>query len=88
MVRRGKERMPPPADDADADAADAETQVTTQEARWRTGVNRQARPDAQAHQVAAGQASGAKRQANAMTPEEPRSLNECHVEGSRPVETR
>ena len=62
--------MPPPADDADADAADAETQVTTQEARWRTGVNRQARPDAQAHQVAAGQASGAKRKAKAMTPEE------------------
>ena len=48
MVRPGKERAAPPAAaaaaaaDADA-AADDETQVTTQETRWRTGVNRQAR---------------------------------------------
>lgn len=75
MVRPGKERAAPPtaaaAATADADAADDdETQVTTQETRWRTGVNRQARPDAQAHQVAASRAAAEKRKANAMTPEQ------------------
>ena len=58
MVRHGKE---PPADDA--------TQVTTQEGRWRAGVNRQSQPSAQQHQSTAGLASGAKRKAAAMSEE-------------------
>ena len=37
MVRPGKERAAAPADDDDA-----ATQVTTQDSRWRAGVNRQA----------------------------------------------
>ena len=45
MVRPGKERAEAPADDDDA-----ATQVTTQDSRWRAGVNRQAQQEAQQHQ--------------------------------------
>lgn len=64
-MRPGKERAASPvADDEDA------TQVTTQENRWRAGVNRQSQPDASLHQRAAGLASGAKREASAMHSDE------------------
>lgn len=61
MVRPGKERA------AAADIDDAETQVTTQDARWLAGVNRQAHEDAHLHQVAASHAAAAKRKAKAMS---------------------
>ena len=46
---------------ASKDSEDADTVATADCSRWRNGVERQARPDAHAHQVAAGKASGAKR---------------------------
>ena len=52
---------------ADEDPEDADTVATADCSRWRNGVERQARPDAHAHQVAAGKASGAKRKRQAMT---------------------
>ena len=55
MVRPGKEPALPPADDT--------TQVTTQEGRWRAGVNRQSQPSAQQHQIAASHAAAAMRTA-------------------------
>ena len=58
------ERRSPPADE---DPEDADTVATADCSRWRNGVERQARPDAHAHQVAAGKASGAKRKRQAMT---------------------
>ena len=66
MVRPGKEPCEPPDDDHDDDT----TQVTTEEGRWRAGVNRQSQPSAQEHQRAAGIASGAKRKQNAMSEED------------------
>ena len=69
MVRPGKEPCEPcepPDDDHDDDT----TQVTTQEGRWRAGVNRQSQPSAREHQRAAGIASGAKRKQNAMSEED------------------
>ena len=65
MVRPGKERAAAPADDDDA-----ATQVTTQDSRWRAGVNRQAQQEAQQHQVAASRAAAAKRKESAMSEEE------------------
>ena len=62
MVRPGKEPAAAAADDA--------SQVTTQEGRWRAGVNRQSQPAAAEHQRAAGLASGAKRKERAMSKEE------------------
>ena len=72
MVRKGKERAAPSAAAADDDdeASERATQLHGQDALWLSGAARQARADAHAHQVAAGLASGAKRKANAMTPEE------------------
>ena len=55
---------------AAADDDDGATQATTQDSRWRAGVNRQAQAQAQQHQVAASQAAAAKRTASAMTVEE------------------
>ena len=55
------------AQPADEDPEDADTVATADCSRWRNGVERQARPDAHAHQVAAGKASGAKRKHQAMT---------------------
>ena len=52
---------------ASKDSEDADTVATADCSRWRNGVERQARPDAHAHQVAAGKASGAKRKQYAMT---------------------
>ena len=52
---------------ASQDSEDADTVATADCSRWRNGVERQARPDAHAHQVAAGKASGAKRKQRAMT---------------------
>ena len=52
---------------ASKDSEDADTVATADCSRWRNGVERQARPDAHAHQVAAGKASGAKRKQHAMT---------------------
>ena len=52
---------------ASEDSEDADTVATADCSRWRNGVERQARPDAHAHQVAAGKASGAKRKQHAMT---------------------
>ena len=46
------------------------TTMCTNEAQWRAGVNRQARPDAHEHQVAAALALGKKRKAKAMSEEE------------------
>ena len=72
MVRKGKERAAPSAAAADDDdeASERATQLNGQDALWLSGAARQARADAHVHQVAAGLASGAKRKANAMTPEE------------------
>ena len=44
--------------------------ASVEESQWRAGVNRQARPDAQEHQVAAARALGEKRKASAMSKEE------------------
>ena len=44
--------------------------MTSQASRLRGGVIRQSQPAAQEHQRAAGLASGAKRKANAMSPQE------------------
>ena len=73
MRRKGQERValrvtPTAADDDEA--SERATQLHGQDALWLAGAARQARADAHAHQVAAGQASGAKRKANAMTSEE------------------
>ena len=53
-----------------AEDDDDATQATTQDSRWRAGVNRQSQPQAQQHQIAASQAAAAKRTANAMPKEE------------------
>ena len=58
--------MPPLIDQLEA----PETLVSSNESHWRAGVNRQARPDAQEHQVAAACALGEKRRVSAMTKEE------------------
>ena len=67
-----KERAVPvdATDAADAEASERATQLHGQDALWLSGAARQARAAAHAHHVAAGRASGAKRKANAMTPEE------------------
>ena len=72
MVRKGKERAAPLGAAAadDDEASETATQLHGQVALWLSGAARQARADAHAHQVAAGKASGAKRTAKAMTPEE------------------
>ena len=72
MVRKGKERAAPSAAAAadDDEASEMATQLHGQDALWLSGAVRQARADAHAHQVAAGKASGAKRKAKAMSPEE------------------
>ena len=72
MVRKGKERAAPSAAAAadDDEASEMATQLHGQDALWLSGAARQARADAHAHQVAAGKASGAKRKAKAMSPEE------------------
>ena len=51
------------------DDDDAATQVTTQDSRWRAGVNWQAeaQQEAQQHQVAASRAAAAKRKESAMS---------------------
>ena len=64
------ERAP---DDDDA------TQATTQDSRWRAGVNRQAHPAAQKHQVAASQAAAAKRTSNAMSDKERKAKRAAHA---------
>ena len=51
---------------SDADVADSDTAVTTQEGRWRAGVNRQAQLGAAAHQVSAGAARQAAPDAQAQ----------------------
>ena len=56
------------SDDSDDDMATAP--LAGREAQWQAGGRRQALPQAREHQVAAGQASGAKRKANAMSKEE------------------
>ena len=69
--------MPPsrrqefPRADDDVDA----TQVTTDEGRWRAGVNRQAQPEAAEHQIAAAKALAVQRKADAMTAEERKARN-------------
>merc|ERR1712054_185000 len=55
---------------ADLDDLATSTSIDVQEAQWRAGVNRQAQPEAQSHQVAAALALGAKRKSNAMTAEQ------------------
>ena len=72
MEGKGKERALPvdATDAADDEASERATQLHGQDALWLSGAARQARADAHAHQVAAGRASGAKRKANAMAPEE------------------
>jgi hypothetical protein len=68
------------ADDFEDDVEDDDaTQATTQDSRWRAGVNRQAQPEAHEHQVAASQAAGAKRQANAMSKEERNKRAKMHM---------
>ena len=59
-----------------------ESLASQQEAQWRAGVNRQAQPDATAHQLAASQAAAAKRTANAMTAEE-RKARRAQAEARR-----
>ena len=59
--QRGKQRA-----ETNVDAAQLATQATTQDSRRRAGVNRQAQPQAQSHQLAASQAAAAKRTAEAM----------------------
>ena len=57
--------------------------TTVQEARWLAGVNRQAQPTAQQHQVAASQAAAAKRKAVAMTAEERKAKRAEHAKDVR-----
>ena len=54
---------------ADLDAATS-TSADVQEAQWRSGVNRQALPDAASHQQAASRAAADKRKATAMSGQE------------------
>ena len=61
------------------DGNDNWTQATTQELRWRAGVNRQAQPQAQEHQVAASQAAAKKRKAGAMSEEERKAKRAAHA---------
>jgi hypothetical protein len=67
----------------DADAAQLEdddaSQATTQDSHWRAGVNRQAQPQAQQHQLTASQAAGAKRTANAMSTDERKAKRAAHA---------
>ena len=72
MVRPGKER----AADAEADGADAsardqhEAPETVPDTPWLNGINRQARQDAQQHQLAASRAAAEKRKAAVMSEEQ------------------
>ena len=67
----------------DADAAQLEdddaSQATTQDSHWLAGVNRQAQPQAQQHQLTASQAAGAKRTANAMSTDERKAKRAAHA---------
>lgn len=60
LAKQAGKQRDVPRDDDDA------TQATTQDSRWRAGVNRQAQPQVQQHQVAASHAAAAKRTAAAM----------------------
>jgi|EP00966_Prymnesium_polylepis_P128370 hypothetical protein len=71
----GKQRA---SEAAAHDGDDNWTQATTQESRWRGGVNRQAQPQAQQHQRAASQAAAAKRKAEAMPEEEVKRRAAAH----------
>ena len=64
---------------AAADDDDCATHATTQESRWRAGVNRQAQQSAQLHQVAASQAAAAKLTSTAMPPEERKAKRAAHA---------
>ena len=69
--------MPP--DDDTVDQHDApETTVASQEGHWRAGVNRQAQPAAQAHQLAASQAAASKRKEHAMSDVERKAKEAKH----------
>ena len=71
----GQQRAP---EAAAHDNDDNWTQATTQESRWRAGVDRQAQPQAQQHQRAASQAAAAKRKAEAMPEEEVKRRAAAH----------
>ena len=80
MTRKGKERASSPVKNDRSSSttsimlagvgAATSTTVDLHEAQWRAGVNRQARPDARAHQQAAAQALATMRKASAMSGEE------------------
>jgi len=76
----GKERASIAHDDDDA------TQATTEESCWRAGVNRQAQPQAQQHQLAASQAAAAKRKAEAMPESESKRRAAEHKKEVRALE--
>ena len=65
MVRPGKERM-----SLSAPGDDEATQMTTQDARWLNGVNRQLQADAAEQRLAASQAAAMKRKVDAMPEDE------------------
>ena len=73
---KGPAAAAPADDDSDDDMATAP--LACREAQWRAGVRRQALPQSREHQVAAGQASGAKRKANAMSKEESLQRKAAH----------
>ena len=79
----GKQRAP---EAAAHDGDDDWTQATTQESRWRAGVNRQAQPQARQHQRAASQAATAKRKAEAMPEEEVKRRAAAHKKEVRAKE--
>ena len=82
MVRSGKERAAPStlrgAHVAGADDA------TIQDTRFLQGINRQLRPDAPSHQLAASRAAAAKRKATAMAGEEKAAADRARADRRKP----
>ena len=72
MVRPGKEPVGQPGVSVIRADLDAATSVGSDvhEAQWRSGVHRQAHPDAASHQRAASAAAATKRKAGSMAVEE------------------
>ena len=80
VARSGKEPAHSPAPSDEAEKHEMTSQATVQQAgRCRAGVKRQAQQSAQEHQRAAGQASGAKRRAEAMSDEERNRRRAAHA---------
>ena len=82
MVRSGKERAAPsPLRGAHVAGAD---DATIQDTRFLQGINRQLRPDAPSHQLAASRAAAAKRKATAMAGEEKAAADRARADRRKP----